>query len=509
MGIDNPSTLKSFIRYFKDHPPTFEAKLDKTAMRVDGKKYAYDDLNSVDKLFDATTALRYDLAEWWRAEPQEKITWFVEFIEGTYRKEALDLRRNRDELKEALRGNGKSELALPNTQYILLHLQPFRILGEQRRESGFQFWDTKTGRLTPYDYYSVHTALRAANVDKEMIDQFLTQILHAHDCYDPHGNYGINRIPGPENIYSVNQYVIPEWRGLQVEPELPDEIEKLMAHLFPKEECREFVYTWIYHSLTSRAGTYLYLCGGHGSGKNTLAQVIAALHGAPNSSNPKQDAIYGRFNQYLKNKRFVFFDEFNCRTRQDKDTLKRIINNRIQIEAKNKDHEDILVHASYFLANNSTESIGIDPIDRRFSIPDTTWDSINPVLGLDFIPNLLAKLQDLDFVARLGRWILKEFKEPKFGAETPYQRARFEEIVLATARQGIAEILVKLFNREQDDFSYYEEKESFQRVHKGAHYPNLVDWVKFFREVRKDGKPLGKLDGFKLYVADEWKVKRC
>lgn len=500
--------MKGFLRFFKEHPPTFAKQADSTAMTVGGRRYNYDDLNSIDRLFDAQKVLSYDLVDWWKSPPEEKVGFLKGLVEGTYRKEIFDLRRAKVEAKEKLRANGKSHLALPDAEYILQHLHAFRVLGVQKREAGVHFWDTKTQRVTPYDYYSVESALKAAHVDKDMISQFMTQALHTEECYNPHGDYGLTLIPDTNNVYRVNRYVLPEWRTLTVEPDLPGEIAALMTHLFPKEECREFVYTWIYHSLTSRCGTYLYLCGGQASGKNTLAQVIAALHGEPNSSNPKQDAIYGRFNQYLKCKRFVFFDEFNCRGRQDKDTLKRIINDRIQIEAKGKDHEDIEIHASYFIANNSREAIGIEPIDRRFSVPDVTDAPILTALGKDFITDLLVKIKDPAFIAAFGNWLLREFREPRWTAEEPYQKARFEEIVLATQRQGIADTLVKVLNREQNEYVYLEERQAFHRTYKGQHYPSLLDWLKFFREVKKNGQPLGSVEGAKFFPRDEFKVEQ-
>lgn len=507
MGIDHASAMKGFIRFFKEHPPTFAAKADSTSMKVGGRSYHYDDLNSLDKLLDAKKILDYDLVEWHRAAPEDRVAFMVDFVEATYRKEVLDQKRAKAELKERLRGNGKSELALPDVDYILTHLQTYRVLGDTRKEAGYRFWDTKTDRPTPYDYHSVYASLRSATVDKDVIEQFLTQILHVQECYNPHGSYGLTLMPATNAVYLANQYVPPEWRTLDVEPELPEEIDRLMAHLFPKDECREFVYTWIYHSLTSRAGTYLYLCGGQGSGKNSLANIVAALHGAGNTSNPKQDGIHGRFNQFLKNRSFVFFDEYNCRTRQDKDTLKRIINERVQIEAKNKDHEDIDIHASYFIANNSLEALGLEPTDRRFSVPDVTHAAILPALGANFVSDLMVKLKDHAYVARLGRWILANFREPKWGPEVPYQRSRFEEIVLATARSGIAEIVAKTLRGEQNDYDYYEERESFKRTHRGQPYPSLLDWLKFFREARKDGAPLGVVEGTKFLPAEPYRVK--
>ncbi len=510
MGMDLAATTKNFIRFFKEHPASFAAKADSTRMTVGGKSYHYDDLNSLKKLFDADAILGYDLAAWHLAPPDEKIGFFVGFVEGVFRQGVLDRKKAKGELRERLRGNGKAALELPDPTYIVEHLQAYRFIGDPRKEAGVRFWDTKKVEPTLYDYHSIAAALRAGGIDKDDAEEFLTQILHGRECYNPHGDYGLTKIPNSNKVYWVNQYVVPEWRKVDAEPALPVEIDALMRHLFPNETCREFVYTWIYHSLTSRAGTYLYLVGGQGSGKNTLASLIAALHGPTNTSNPKQDGIHGRFNQFLKNKSFVFFDEYNCRSRQDKDTLKRIINDRVQIEAKNKDHEDIDIHASYFIANNSLEALGLEPMDRRFSVPDVTNEPILDALGKDFISELLVKFADVAYVAGFGRWVLENFSAPKWGPETPYQASRYEEVVLATVRAGIADTLAKVLRRDQNEYSYDEERESFKRSHKSqGGYPSQLDWLKFFREVKKDGVALGTVDGAKFIPRDEFKVGSC
>lgn len=505
MGTES-DCLKNFIRFFKEHPPTFAKAAESTTFRVGGKRYHYDDLNSLTRLFTADVILDYDLGPWWKMPADEKLQFLTQFISNTFRQDIVQAKKAKDALKEKIRGNGKADLNLPDPDYILSHLQPYRVLGDTRREAGFRFLDTKTKSVTDYDYYSIQLALKSGDIDKGIIDQFLSQILHVREDYNPHDDYQIRSIEDSNNVYSVNRYSRPKWMDIHCDPALPEEIDQLMRHLFPKEDCRYFVYSWIYHSLMTRCGTYLYLCGGQGSGKNTLATLIAKLHGISNVSNPKQDSFTGRFNQYLKFKRFVFFDEFNCRKRQDKDILKSIINDRIQIEAKGRDHEDIDIHASYFLANNSLEAIGLDPVDRRFSVPDVTHDSIIPVYGRQWMQDLLALFESDEYVAPFGRWILEEFKDTPYSNEDPYQKTRFEEIVLATVRIGMAETVAKILQREQNTYDYYEEQEMFRRVHKGQKYPSLQDWMKFLRDVRKDGQPLGVVEGKIFRVASEYSV---
>jgi hypothetical protein len=344
-------------------------------------------------------------------------------------------------------------------------------------------------------------------MDRDMIDEFMAYHIHVREVFDPSKEFGVEKEADSNNVYSYNRYTPPAWKYIDVKPELSPKIDMLMRHLFKAERCREFVYNWIYHSITSRAGTYLYLCGGQGTGKNTLSMLLTQLHGPSNSSHPKQDSFKNRFNYYLRDKTFVFFDEFNCRVRQDKDILKSIANKRIQIEGKNRDHEDIDLHCSYMLANNSLEAIGLDPVDRRFSVPNVTDDSLVEAFGRDWIRSFITDLEDLEGVAKFGRWILEEFKNPTFYAEEPYQTKRFEEIVISTARMGIAETLAKILASDKHYYEYADERESFRRAYKGHTYPNIADWQKFFKEVKKDGEPICTVEGARLIPVERYRPK--
>lgn len=494
MGIP-ADCAKKLIKFFQEQQPTFPKSDSSKTMTVGGKRYAYDDHESVKRLIPAETAIKYEILGWWQADPAEKMEYFVNFVEGTYRTEMVMRRQAQKALHQKMSGPGKDGLTLPDANYILEHLQAFRILGDVRREAAIRFFDLRENHVTDYDYYAIQSALKSGGIDKESIETFFNRVLHAREVYDPKNNFLYRLVEGSNAVYEVNLHRMPAWRLAPPTPTLDADIEKFMAHLFPVERDREFVYTWIYHSLTLRAGTYLYLCGGQASGKTTLANLISSLHGFSNSSYPKLDSLTGRFNHYLKHKSFVFFDEFNCRNRTDKDILKNMINDKIQIEGKGRDHEDIVNYGSYMLVNNSLEAIGIEPIDRRFSVPEVNNAMLTEAYGVEWVEKFSVRVrEDAAMAANFGWWVLENFKAPKWGRETAYQTARFEEIVLATARMGILEMLPRVFKREQNTYKYYDEKSSFHRQHKGQHYPPIQDWTKFFKTVKYGGELLGTVD---------------
>jgi hypothetical protein len=492
--------ITGFNKFFADNPPVF-LNDDSTKFRVNGKLFDYSDPSSVRKLFDADIILQYDLNEFYKKSELDKLSIIKNYIEDNFRKDVAFRREQRARIEKVFEA---SKLELPDVNFIIDNIQPARIVGDVRKEGGFCFIDRKTSQITPYDYHSISLVLKH-HLGAKTAEAFMANVAHVEPTYDPHGDKKLEIIPNSNKIYQLNRYQAPDWMAIQddIPAHVDEDIERLIDHLFPNDRCKEFFYTWVYHSLTSRAGTYLYLCGGQGSGKGTLAELLFALHGFINSAAPKQDSLKNRFNFYLKEKRFIFFDEFNCRKREDKDTLKLIINDHVQIEGKNRDHEQIDIHASFMIANNSLEAIGLDPVDRRFSVPNVNHESILNKYDRKWIGSLCKKFSDAKILAGFANYVREEFKNPNWAAEEPYQPERFEEIVIATARKGISETLNKVIKGEQSAYDYYEEKERFIRANRvNSHFPAIQDWKKFFETVTLDGKAIGEIVGDKL-IPDE------
>lgn len=488
--------LKEFISFFNDNPPVF-LNDDSTKLRVNGKLFDYSDQASVDKLFDPSVILKYRLNDWYEQPPTDKLDQLRNFIEVNYRQDVAERRAKIEKLNEAI---NSSPVELPDIQMIIENIQPARVVGDVRKEGGYCFIDIRTGMVTEYDYHAISLSL-SREYDKKAIEKFMANVAHVKPVYDPFGGPKLELIEDSNKMYALNTYKPPVWLKHfdDAKPEVDPMVLDLLKHLFPHDRCLEFFFTWVYHSWTSRCGTYLYLCGAQGTGKNTVAALLTEIHGWPNSTHPKAGILKNRFNFFLKDKRFVFLDEFNCRKREDKDFLKLIINDKIQVEGKNRDHEEIEVYGSYMIANNSAEAIGLEPIDRRFSVPEITHDSIIEAKGRAFIKNVHKKLNEPEVIASLMKYVLEEYKYPKWDSEEPYQTKRFEEIVLATARSGINQTLEKIFKKEQNVYDYYEEKEMYARKNKMKPFPAVQDWLKFFREAKKDGDLLGRVDGLKVY----------
>lgn len=185
--------------------------------------------------------------------------------------------------------------------------------------------------------------------------------------------------------------------------------------------------------------------------------------------------------------------------------LKMIINDRIQVEGKNRDHQEIKIHASYMIANNSPEAVGLEPVDRRFSVPEITNQSIVDRYGRPWIRELTQKLDDPGLLASFAKYVLEEFKEPRWYNEEPYQTSRFEEIVIATARSGISQTLRKILGREEWEYTYEEERDLFKKKNKGKPFPVLQDWQRFFKDVKIGGSELCEVAGSKIIPVERYR----
>ncbi len=134
-----------------------------------------------------------------------------------------------------------------------------------------------------------------------------------------------NRAEGIKNI--INLYRCPSWRKLpKSNSPLPVEAERFFLHLFPDPISREYCYFWIKNAITSRNESILVLNGSKGIGKGVLATLIKALVGIENYAEAPKSLLKSDFNAILRNKRVIFFDEFNIKNVQDNDFIKKITN---------------------------------------------------------------------------------------------------------------------------------------------------------------------------------------
>jgi hypothetical protein len=156
------------------------------------------------------------------------------------------------------------------------------------------------------------------------------------------------------------------WNWQTIDPVL----RCFFIHLFPDDSQRAWVLNWVKVSPYVKLSTYLTLIGQMGVGKGILVEYVKEYHGANNYNQAKLDQVIKQFNAILNGKTLVFLDEADLAPGIYSD-IKRLANKEVTMEKKNVDAYTQKLHANIVWAANDYNSMrGLEPNDRRFSIPD-------------------------------------------------------------------------------------------------------------------------------------------
>lgn len=243
--------------------------------------------------------------------------------------------------------------------------------------------------------------------------------------YLPRSGPGVSSVQlgGGEELPVFNTYVPPKWMSHKnkTAKTLPDLFERLVRHLIPLKIEREYLYSWIYHSLYDRALVYLVLCGIPGAGKNTLKAVITALHGHSNHADGKRSTLDERFNSQLVGSTLIWFDELEYNPKLE-NTMKELQNETISIERKGIDTtRSTPIYASTVITNNKPRDNFLSFDARKFA-PLVVREKQLGDGGLTpkEISTLLGKVNergedyDIEFVAQIGNWIKNNGRSDKW-----------------------------------------------------------------------------------------------
>lgn len=234
-----------------------------------------------------------------------------------------------------------------------------------------------------------------------------------------------------QEVYEFNSHVVPDWRKMKVgDPQMPDLVTRLLAHLIPDEDCRAFVINWLHLMLTSRCQTYLTLNSVMGTGKGRLTGLAQALVGLPNYAEASQGFLESRFNYVMRNKRCFVLDETPI-TEQNKRILKLIINNMVNLEGKGIEADKLFQNfASMIISNNYDFNIHLDRLDRRFAVPELTDKPLLASMEQSEIDDLSLKLEsDTEFVANIGHWILQHGRDTRWDEFSAWKKDKFYFLV--------------------------------------------------------------------------------
>jgi hypothetical protein len=319
-------------------------------------------------------------------------------------------------------------------------------------------------------------------------------------------NLGLNQNLGI--VKCLNEYVPPPWRDKILTKEeietltCPPLVDEFLKHLFPHQESREYVLTWIHYALLERNDTYLVLNGAKGIGKNTLGKLLKSLVGKENYIEPQVSFLESGFNSFMFNKRLIFCDEIRADSKEKIDRLKKYVNEEQTIEFKGVDADRLYkTYSSWVICNNDLSSMHFKWDERRFSVPELTNAQMIDVYTEAQLTEINDKFEnDIELHRQFGNWLIYKGKSDKWNSKQPYRDTpRFWEIVHATLSLWEQFIVEKIIKREAGEYELKELKKEFKLLH-GDNASKIPIDIRKFRKLmanfRYKGKDkLGEIEG--------------
>lgn len=246
-------------------------------------------------------------------------------------------------------------------------------------------------------------------LSKDQKEAVKEQARLAKFVYDP---YDLSNLVMEEfenyELLKVNTYKPPYWRRLEpTDAACPEQIERILSHLFPSEAALEYVLDWLYHALVSRNEAYLVLNGAKGIGKGVFCSIVKALVGQENYTEAPDSLLDSQFNSALDKKRVIVMDEFKV-DKSKHTKLKRYINKYQNIEKKGQDAEKSTeTFNSFIISNNDESDMYLEYDDRRFSAVDLTDKNLTEVMSARELKKLHLELEkpDSELVKNFGYFI--------------------------------------------------------------------------------------------------------
>lgn len=291
--------------------------------------------------------------------------------------------------------------------------------------------DSRTGKIQKDVAVDNYFDMLGTNAKALALDKQVQKVFLIFNPYETRQMYSAPTESGGVDVLHLNMYVPPAWRELEVAPAYKGFIRKLMEHLFPIPEDREYVLDWLHYCLVSRNHTLLCLIGSQGTGKGLLvSEIVRHLHGDDYYAGGKQETLEEKFNNEFDNRRIVFFDEVDIRGDAELNRIKALANSVITVEAKGVDSKTIKNHSSMVVASNSRMNFRVEPQERRFSVPAVTDKNLTTSVPVEEINAFVERIADPRSVeiAEFGHFLLN--RVPKHNNIQPYKTEYFFDLCL-------------------------------------------------------------------------------
>ncbi len=270
---------------------------------------------------------------------------------------------------------------------------------------------------------------------KEWADYELNNLVYATYDFNPFGAPLLS-LKKAAKTPSYNTFIPATWRADSfynrapelTRPDIPEIYDRFFSHLTDNQNAsKNYLLDWLAASLKGRNFTILTAVGDEGIGKGILGEIMCQLHGVRNYEQASDKVFTTQFNAQLKNKTLVYVDEAKVDDEEAHNKLKAVVNDMIEIEAKNENQKSYRNFASFYLSSNSFTAIRISPGDRRFSVIDLTNTKLFNTKLIEDVEALMSPTN----VAELGKYLLQRPVDRRQMLR-PFRSARFDELMEAS-----------------------------------------------------------------------------
>ena len=352
------------------------------------------------------------------------------------------------------------------------------------------FYNRNTGEIMPLDYQTY---------EKTTEKEYRTPLVRAvikFNPYRPESIYVAESEYGKECTH-INTFKRPEWqfpRELTATErkefcKLPPTIDRFMRHLFPDDDCRNFVYDWLHYALAKRCETYLVLNGAKGIGKGIFTDHLCrSLLGKENHVIAPPGALESNFNAILKDKRMIVFDEFRIDDEDKINKLKRYINRDQTIEHKGLDiGKTIETFNSFIISSNSLGDMRISWDDRRFSVLDITETKLNEVWSKYEIEALIEELEPTSkAMQEFGYWLL--YRHAKDNEFAVFKGKHFYKLCYSSLPEWSRVVIDEVLGAKSDMIDDAQLKMAYKESNPMGKFPNPHKVEDFLKNYKHEGK---------------------
>lgn len=325
---------------------------------------------------------------------------------------------------------------------FLLSLHPFVDVNSGE----IVLWDYTENNISEVSYEAYKNLLPPKEMYNLKKSGAFTPCKKIYDPYD-FSRRQKTKIDGLDAV-ALNSYNPPDWRLKQYGPYYHPPIKRFLEHLFPIEEERALVLTFLKHMILFRVSWIFLLLGNKGIGKGIFVDHICQyLVGAKYFAKAPKGFFDSRFQDVLINNRLIFFDEINVKTTEGKNDIKRLCNKLQSVEVKGKNSEQYSIYYSTIMANNSLRDIKVESDDRRFFIPKTSEVPLDRVFSFNETQELVNYFTLEENCGAFGNYLISLEDSSLFNQENAYLTETFyqavdlslsdvERFIVATLKSG-------------------------------------------------------------------------